>query len=153
MRKGQVWFIDFMTGILIFVIVIFVYYEYAYNIDEDPSEITTELLMDAKSIGSSLVGPGSPQDWNSSNVEVIGLTDGDQRILEDKLTQLANLSYNNAKTKLRTNYNFYLILHHLNGTEITNFGQQPIDEENLVSLTRILIYQSEIVNLIVQVWT
>ncbi len=156
-KKAQVWFIDFMIGILIFVIVIFIYYGYAHNINQNPGEITSDLILDAKAISSSLITQGSPPNWNQSNVEIIGLTNGKQRIVQEKLDLLANITYSEARNKLRTPYNFYLQLKHLNGTVIPinsqpGFGQTPSDTENLASLTRVVVYNSKLTNLVIQVW-
>ena len=156
-KKGQVWYTDFMLGILIFVVVIFIYYEYAHSVTQDPGSIISELVMDAKTISSSLVTKGSPENWNKTNVEIIGLTDGEQRLVQEKLDMFANMTYGYAKTKLRTPYDFYFYIEDLNGTKISVGGKEGVgknitDSDNIVSMTRVAIYDSRLINMVVQIW-
>ena len=156
-KKGQVWYTDFMLGILIFVIVIFIYYAYAHSIAQNPGAITSDLVMEAKSISSSLVTRGAPADWNQTNVEIMGLTDGKQRIVQEKLDMFADMTYSQAKTKLRTPYDFYIYLEDVNGTRIQVEGKEGIgleanNSDNLVSITRVVIYDSKLTSMVVHIW-
>jgi hypothetical protein len=156
-KKAQIWYTDFMLGILVFVVVIFVYYEYAYSIDQNPADITSDIMMDAKSISSSLITQGSPADWNQSTVKIIGLTDGEQRIVQEKLDMFANMTYAQTRTKLRTPYEFYIQFEELNGSIIQINGKDGIglaanDTDNAVSISRIVVYDSKLTNMVVQVW-
>ena len=157
MKQGQIWYTDFMLGILIFVIVILIYYNFAHTYSQDASDALSDLIMDAKSISSSLIQQGSPNDWNQSNVRVIGLTDGNQRLVQEKLDMFANMSYSQARTKLRTPYEFYVYLEAINGSRIVVDGKQGIgsysnETDNLVSLTRVVIYDSKLTSMVVYVW-
>ena len=156
-NKAQVWYTDFMIGILIFVIVIFIYYEYANNLNQDPGDITSDLLMEAKAISSSLITQGNPVNWSQNNVNIIGLTDGSQRLIQEKLDMFANMTYGETKTKLRTPYDYYVYLEDIDGSIIQINGEQGIglnatDFDNLVSITRVVIYNSRLVSMVVQVW-
>lgn len=156
-KKAQVWYTDFMIGILIFVIVIFIYYEYANNLNQDPGDITSDLLMEAKAISSSLITQGNPVNWSQNNVNIIGLTDGSQRLIQEKLDMFANMTYGETKTKLRTPYDYYVYLEDIDGSIIQINGEQGIglnatDFDNLVSITRVVIYNSRLVSMVVQVW-
>ena len=156
-KKAQVWYTDFMIGVLIFVIVILIYYEYAHSLTQDPSDITSDLIMESKAISSSLVAPGIPSNWNQSNVQIIGLTDGNHRLNQSKLDMFANMSYSSSKTKLRTPYEYYFYLEDVDGSIIqiggeTGIGLNATDSENLVSITRVVIYNSRLINMVVHVW-
>ena len=156
-KRAQVWFSDFMIGMLIFTIVIVIYYEYAYTVDQSTSKITSEFLMDAKSISSSLVTQGSPPDWNEASVEMIGITDGNQRVVQSKLDEFADMNYTFIRSKLRTAYELYVFFEDLEGQRILIDGNEgiglvPTNSDNLVALTRIVIYNSELVKMVVQVW-
>ncbi len=156
-KKAQIWYTDFMVGVLIFVIVIVLYYEYANNLNQDPDKLTSDLIMDAKSITSSLITEGYPTNWNQSNVQMIGLTDGNQRLVQEKIDVLAGMDYGEMKTKLRTSYEYYLFLEDFNGTRILLGGEEGVglnstDSKNLVSLTRVVIYDSRLIRMVVQVW-
>jgi hypothetical protein len=157
LKKAQVWYTDFMIGILIFVIVIFIYYGYAHSINQDPGKSISELLMDSKAITSSLVTRGSPNDWNETNVEIIGLTDGNQRIVQEKLDMFAGMNYSYMRTKLRTPYDFYFYLEDVNGSRIDLngslfIGENSSDYDNMVSMRRIVIYESRLAGMVVNVW-
>jgi hypothetical protein len=146
-----------MIGILIFVIVVFIYYEYAHSLSQDSGEITSDLVMDAKAISGALVTKGSPNHWNESNVTVIGLTDGRQRLMQEKLDVFADMDYQKTKTKLRTSYDFYVYFEYLNGTKIVvdggeDIGINPNGADNIVTLTRLLLYDSKLISMVVQVW-
>ena len=157
MKKAQVWYIDFMIGILIFVIVIFIYYEYANNFNQNPGDITSDFVMEAKAISSSLITQGSPVNWNQSNVIIIGLTDGNQRLIQEKLDMFADMGYGSTKTKFRTPYDYYFYLEDVDGSIIQINGEDGIglnatDPKNLISITRIVIYNSKLISMVVQVW-
>ena len=157
MKKAQVWYTDFMVGILIFVIVIFIYYEYANNFSQNPNSITSDLIMEAKAISTSLITQGAPIDWNQSNVNIIGLTDGNQRLIQEKLDMFANMSYYETRTKLRTPYDYYFYLEDVDGSIIqingeNGIGLEAADHENLISVTRVVIYNSKLISMVVQVW-
>ena len=143
---------------MIFVIVIMIYYAYAHNVEQDASSTTSDLLMEAKRITSAFVKQGSPADWNQTNVNVIGLTDGEQRLVEEKLDMLANMTYEQIKSNLRTQYNFYFYLEDVDGSIIpinggkTSIGLNGSSSDNLVSLARVVIYDSRLVGMVVHVW-
>ncbi|MBR9692206.1 hypothetical protein GOV06_05475 [Candidatus Woesearchaeota archaeon] len=156
-RKAQIWYTDFMVGFLIFVIVIFIYYRYAYNIDQDPGDVVYDLMMEAKSISGSLVTAGAPSDWNQSNVVLIGLTDGNQQLMQEKLDMFANMTYLQTKAKLRTPYEYYFYLEDVNGSVIPIGGKEGIglnssNSDNLVSIVRIVVYDSKLTSMVIHVW-
>ena len=157
-RNGQIWYTDFMVGFLIFVIVIFIYYGYAYSINQNPSDITSDMIMEAKAISNSLVTRGAPSDWNQSNVEIIGLTDGNQRFVQEKLDMFANMTYSQTKTKLRTPYEYYFYLEDANGSRILIDGKEGLglaatnNTDNLMSIIRVVVYNSRLTSMVVHVW-
>lgn len=118
MGKAQVWYTDFMVGVIIFVVVITLYFVYAHGLEQDPNTITTELLMDAKSISNNLVSAGSPVGWNQSDVQVIGLTDNSQRLVDDKVDMFFNISYIDARKSLRTSFDFFVSFEDLDGNPL-----------------------------------
>ena len=156
-KKAQVWYTDFMVGILIFFIVIMIYYQYAHNLEQDPVQTTSDLLMDAKSISSSLITQGSPADWDQTNVEIIGLTDGNQRLVQEKLDMFFNMTYIDMRGKLRTPYNYYIYFQDLDENLIQINGKNGIgldsnNTDNVVSLERIVLYNSKLTSMVVKVW-
>ena len=156
-KKAQIWYTDLMVGISIFVIVILIYYTYAYSLNQEPNDIASDLLMEAKAISSSLLTAGTPSNWNQSNVTIIGLTDGNQRLMQDKLNMFADMNYNESKRKFRTPYDFYFYLEDVNGSRIPIHGKEGIglnasNAKNIVSITRIAIYNSSLATMVVNIW-
>ena len=84
-RKSQVWYTDFMIGLLIFVIALVMYYKFVVNLSEQDQSILNELISDSKMISSSLISGGFPENWNNGTVERIGITDNDYRIMQDNM--------------------------------------------------------------------
>ncbi len=156
-RRSQIWYTDFIIGLMIFVIVVMIYYGYAYGVNSSPGEKTDDLIMEAKSISSSLISRGSPSDWNQSNIEVIGITDGNQRIVQEKLDAFADMSYEDTREIFRTPYDYYFYLRDVNGSMVDINGAEGIglkgnNSDHLVSITRIVIYDSRLVNMVVHIW-
>ena len=57
-RKAQMWFTDFIIGILLFSLVLISYYTYTTNISKQDSSATDNLISNAKSVSSSLTSGG-----------------------------------------------------------------------------------------------
>lgn len=148
---------DFMIALLIFVIVIFIYYDFTFNLDEGEEDIIDDFILEGKLISSALVGSGYPNDWNKSNVEIIGLTNGNQRLDENKIQMFSNMSYVEMKQIFRTTQEFYVYFSYQNGTRINfynknGFGKEPNEQLDILSTTRIVIYNSTLIDMVVQVW-
>ena len=65
------------------------------------------LISNARSISSTLVLSGYPDDWNSSNVLMIGIADG-QRLNFTKAKRLKQLNYSSTKRSFATFYDYYI---------------------------------------------
>ena len=157
-KKAQIWYIDFMIGLMIFFIAVFIYYQYAYSFNQDPNDVLSDLVMETKTISSSLITQGSPNDWNQTNVQIIGLTDGNHRFVQNKLEIFENFSYNDSKEILRTHYDYYIQLKELNGSTILINGEEGIgliqsnSSDHQIAITRIGVYNSRLISMVVQVW-
>ena len=156
-KKSQIWYTDFIVGIFIFFIVILVYYGYAHSFNQNPSSTASDLLMDAKTISQSLVAQGFPSGWNQSDVQIIGLTDGNYRLNSTKLGIFADMEYSLLKARLRTSYEFYFYLEEVNGSRILINGKEGVglpgeNSKNLVSIIRVVIFNSRLINMVVNVW-
>jgi hypothetical protein len=115
------------------------------------------MVLDSKTISNSLMSPGYPADWNTSNVQKIGLTDGNYRINQTKLENFGNIELTRARSIFDTRFNYYIQLRNQNGTTIPINGNLGIgtpanNTAKLVQITRVVIYNSSMIKLVIQLW-
>lgn len=163
-KKSQVLYQDFIVAIVIFTVAILFYYKYAPTFQADEGAID-ELLVNANIISNSLISAGYPLNW-TNDVERIGITDGKNRINETKLLQFANMSYKDAKFLFGSLYDYLVFFEDKNSSllvinNITGIGKENINSTNifdvekpkkLVKTRRLVIYDSDIYNMVVYVW-
>ncbi|MFC1753263.1 hypothetical protein ACFL96_07705 [Thermoproteota archaeon] len=151
-RKAQVWYTDFFIGLLIFIVAMTGYLAYTYSDSVEEKGELSELIIDAKVIASSLISEGYPSDWNESNVTRIGLTDGDYRLMEEKLDAFNDLSYDDRADLLGTTKDYYFYIQYQNGTEFNHLGMNGSSAVKLVQMTRIVVYNDTFVKMVFYLW-
>lgn len=103
-RKGQMLSPDFVLGLVIFSIVLiigFTLWDVSYRRSVWFYDI--ELMQDKALYASSklLNTPGVPQDWDTTNVVMVGLKDNESLALDaDKILNFRRLGYNNSRELL-----------------------------------------------------
>ena len=107
-NKAQMWFMDFVIAILIFSLVLISYYTYTTNISKKDTVVMDDLVSDSKTVASSLISPGFPDNWNANTVARIGFTDNNNRIDNAKFSEFNEINYNKSKKLLGTIYNYFL---------------------------------------------
>ncbi len=157
LKKAQIWYTDFIIGVIIFATALVIYFEYTNAIDVTGNNILDELITDAKSISSCLLSEGSPSNWTTESVQRIGLTNGDYRINQTKLESFAEINYNSSRQILGTTYDYYFYLEEKDGTQIEISGEEGIgypnsDADQLIQMTRFVVYNSSITKMVVEVW-
>ena len=151
-KKAQVWYVDFMVGLLILITTLLIYYQYQGNLSGEFDAEWQEMILDSKTITSSLITAGYPINWTNETVSVLGLTDGNYRINSTKIDQFSNLSYKRAKELFRTRFNFLLFIEDGNGTVHYETGLNATNHSFLVQSTRFVIYNSSINRMVLQLW-
>jgi len=163
-KKSQAWHLDFIVGASIFTLVAITFFHFMSSQIEDRGSQYENILIDAKSVSSSLLLKGYPDDWDPDTVQRIGLSDGDNRINNIKVFHFYNLTqndYERAKSLLGTRYEFIIfflnssdeipvIESYLGNVTITgktgvtpsNVGNE--DPANLVKLSRLVIRDKDI---------
>jgi hypothetical protein len=178
-KKGQVWVTDYTLSMLLFVAaaliaVKIIINSFTVNIAFD------EMKSDASKISEMLLSEGFPEDWTNGSVIRPGLLDSDSRLSFTKVSNAMNLSlipYNDMKLKLQTRYDFLVIFRRANG-DIIEFNTNntdctigspadlidrnsddclspdfsDLDYDNLVKITRLAVYGSNITKMEVYVW-
>ena len=106
--KAQMWFMDFVIGIVIFSLMLVSYYVYTTNISKEDTAALDDLTSDSKTVASSLTSPGFPDNWDSNTATRIGFTDNHNRIDNAKFSEFAEINYNKSKKLLGTVYDYFL---------------------------------------------
>ncbi|MBW2999983.1 hypothetical protein KY339_04885 [Candidatus Woesearchaeota archaeon] len=151
-KRSQVWYTDFIIGILIFSIAVTTFFYYATGAGEDDGSNLNDLIIDAKVIAENLVSEGYPTDWTPATVERIGLTNGNQRIDQSKLDDFTNMTYSERKSALGTPKNYYFYLEYPNSTKFNILGQEGNSSNRLVQITRLAVYESQPVRMVFYLW-
>ena len=112
----------------------------------------SELIGQARFVSEELMSRGYPHDWNSSTVERIGLTDGKNNFVEEKILTFQGMSSQERKQHLGINKNFYMILEYVNGTTIYEIGDAGETADAMVQIVRVGVYNNQFVKLKVRLW-
>ena len=153
-KAGQVWGFDLMMAVGLFLVGIIIFYIYSLNLTTDAQETLSQMDYTGNSISDSLLSPGYPEDWTSSDVIRIGLTT-DNKLDQDKLEKFYALDYQKTKQIFKTEYNYYLNLSiplKISGVAISGIGQISTNTKNLVKISRVSIYNNEPVTLYLYIW-
>ncbi|MBI4144804.1 hypothetical protein HY493_01200 [Candidatus Woesearchaeota archaeon] len=171
--KGQVWYLDFIIGGLIFMAALVVFFLEADTLETSDTNGATSLLGNAVSISSELLTPGTPQNWTAATVERIGVTNS-YRLDLAKLSEFKSVDYQTARSLFRTTKEFFMFIER-QGCLVDIDGAYGIghpavtvpgggcvtrsaidlsdaDVENLVVLTRLVIYDGTPARLNLYVW-
>lgn len=136
-----------------------------------------EMKSDASKISEILLSEGFPEGWMNDSVIRPGLLDNESRLSITKVNNAMNLSiitYSSMKAKLQTKYDFMAIFRRADGDmiEFNNYcviGSPDvdinmnwsdclspdflsIDYDDLVKITRLAVYDSNITKMEVYVW-
>ena len=78
MKKGQIWGMDIMIAVSIFLVALIVFLIYSLNQTTEAVEIIKDLEYNGKIISESLLSEGYPESWDNTNVVRIGLITNNQ---------------------------------------------------------------------------
>ena len=148
-----------MIAVVIFMGGLIFFYYYSSNTLFTQNQQLDDLSFNAKLVSSYLVSTGYPVTWNSTNVNSIGLTDGNLKLSPTKVGGFANLTYLQSRQLLSTKYDFLVNFKDQNNNpvlvnNVSSIGRNySLDNpENLLSLNRFVFYNSTIIRLEVIVW-
>ena len=123
--KAEVFSSDFIIGLFLFLIAIVMFEMFYTNLSAEIGDykIRSDLHSKANSISETLVtSPGFPEDWNSSNVEIIGLFDSGLVNLT-KFDRMKELEYYAMKNKLGLGgYNLYVHITNSTGSALNDYA-------------------------------
>lgn len=156
-KHAQAWGIDLMIASVIFTVAIVFFYFYTLNQPGEAQETIDALYYDGKIIADSILSEGYPKDWNLTNVVTTGILTNN-KINETKLERFYNLSnstYAKTKTLFNTKYNYYFFLNEnmiIDGTTIQGIGKEPLNDKNLIKITRFTVYKDKPMTAYLYVW-
>jgi hypothetical protein len=157
-RKGQVFLLDVIVGILFFTTALIFYFKYSQNINSQNQQYEL-MMLDAKYISNTLMSEGYPQNWeelpteNLSNGFSPGITNKKYFLNKtklDSLVGLANTNYSFIKKSFETPYDFYIALEAKDSN--TTFGKDYSAAKALMKTTRFLFYNGSIIKMHVYVF-
>lgn len=164
--KSQIWSIDLLVAIAIFLGSLVLFYKYSINnLDMDKKD-AGNLLLDGKLISGYLVSAGQPEDWQDhpGDVTLIGLTNGNMDINPEKVhqfCQLAKLNYPASRKLLSTTHDYHLFFEDKNNNtvRIKGVGEDWIGKDyvnenprDMIKVVRFVNYNSTIIRLVLFVW-
>jgi len=152
--KAQTLSYDFFvacTIFLMFMVIIFSLYSYANSHINDIWKID-EITKLSSQISEVWMREGTPENWNISNVIVMGLT-SDYRLNQTKINYLNEMGYQPVKEKIGVGvYDFYLRIYDSANKTMFSFGRYPSEPDYVSRNKRIGIFNSTIVFIDTLVW-
>ncbi len=167
-NKSQLWGIDLMIAVTLFVFGIMIFYIYNLNAPSDVRENFEYMYYDGDLIMNSILSEGYPTDWNTHTEDLVKigiLTDG--KINNTKLQAFNDLvdtepKYKISKTNFSTKYDYYFYLDSTmesigaghDGIGKPGVARDPITitSRNLIKITRFTIYENKPMTAYLYVW-
>ena len=152
MKKGQVWSLDMITSIVIFLLVLIpLFFIWTYmNMQSQQQIFFDDVENLALSVSDALIRTkGLPEYWDEADVNVIGLASEENVLNATKVSyflSMASSDYNRTRTLLTGGYDFFFNLTDLNGTSYGIAGSKPADKM-LIPVERYCLYNERITKL------
>jgi len=164
--KSQVWSIDVIVAVIIFITALVLFYKYSINLVDVEGKDSGNLLLDGKLISSYLVSAGNPNDWedHSEDTNLIGLTNGNMDINPQKVQEfsdLVTLDYPQSRKLLSTTHDYYVFFEDKNnntirikgvGVDGIGKGYTTENQEDIIKITRLVYYNSTIIRMVLYIW-
>lgn len=146
MRKtGQISLYDVMAALFVFILV-FVTMRGIWIgnvISAEDTQGNSEIrLKAAQAVNSIIKIRGFPKDWDSENVQLIGLAKRANVLSEEKLAEFAAMEYGQARDLLLLgNYDFNLSIEAFDQANNLSIGMPLDGNSTIVSLNRTVKYK------------
>lgn len=166
------WIPEFAIALVIFLVCVSLFYNAYPNIKRQSEEPFLEVHTEAKVLSEMFVSRGLPENWTESNVKRPGLTNGQHKVIKEKVLNMHNLSKNNytllkALTGVESEFAFYFLKpdnkvvsfngHKFFGSPDVNLTGNKINfseekTKNVAQVKRSLTYNKRPVRLLVTTW-
>ncbi len=165
-KKSQVWTLDMITGVVLFLTVMVMYFLFSSNFLQSQDATFTDIYRSLEIVSGSLMTEGVPSNWTAGDIREIGITNGNYRLHVSKLSSLANMNYSTSKLLLKTQYDYLLFFENKSDDVMMlagqpYFGKPGVTKDNIEQLEqpdtlllakRLLIHNSEIITMVVYLW-
>lgn len=142
LTKAQAFTMDFFIALVIFAFII------SFFIIFQPKTSGFDFLQkEADSLSETLLSEGIPRNWTIENVIVPGIAKNN-RIDNNKLNLIMSINYNELKNLLSLKNDFYVEFESSN----YSFGRKPVNAKNLASISRVVILESNLTIMRVEVY-
>jgi hypothetical protein len=153
---------------VIFILALIVFSRAMLDSENVNQRKTKELIGEAEQIGNLLMTAGQPTDWNTTNVQKIGLRDNNE-INMAKAESFKALTYSQTKSIFGITSDYFIGMKRQSGQNIeidgsygighdgvnatsTSISFDNVDNENLVQLTRITRLGQNIIKMEIYTW-
>lgn len=159
-NKGQVLSIDFSIAIFLFVVVIsslIVNRNLMLNKIDRQEGVIDKMKLEAV-FDSLLLQPGEPENWNTSDVKVLGLVDEPNELNGTKLLYFLKIPYDRSQNLLGIGDMFYFEVTKkgevvaYNGTKLTKGSKTWNEEDEVVVSERTGFLNESLVKLKMVKW-
>ncbi len=132
-KRGQVWTMDLAIALVLFVGVIFLFYNYSISFArEDP--LVEDMIKEGGYVSNSLLSTGYPQDWPAlglnDTISFGFFDDGMLNITKVNTlrdwVEISQSNYSLSKVKFHTKYNYYIEFY--GGSLGLPEGEEPLAE-------------------------
>ena len=163
-KKAQIWGIDLIVGIFIFLMGLIILFFYAVNLKGNTGDIE-DISLVGDTISENLLSEGTPINWTEENVIFPGLI-SQNKVNETKLQMFYNLNQDYPKFKgiLETKYDFYIYFSEpmsLEAGQVDGIGKPNVNRDNIIEhenpknifkVTRVIAYNNKPVTLNIYLW-
>jgi len=155
-RKSQLWYLDYITAITMFTVILIIAFRYITNDYLMEGKNTDQIFSEAGKFSESLLTPGIPLNWSPENVVYVGICN-DNVINSTKLDMLKNMTrdnYQHTRYILGQTSDFLIYFENQTGDIINLTNQAYIGKpgvtlsdvvasnpKNLITVTRYLVYK------------
>jgi hypothetical protein len=165
-KSGQVWTLDFIIGLILFVLILIISLKILFNMYSSSDDLIA--YRDAVHLSDNLLSVGYPSNWtyNLTTVVLPGISENN-RINITKLEKFNEVDYYRAKTLMHVTSDYIFFIR--NSTVIINTGHciygynvatdaecnpllSTLHYNNLARIDRVIIYNSTIMLMTVYTW-
>jgi len=156
-KRGQVESYDIVVALVLFMFIFVtlrgIWIGNLNSLESEQRNVEMRLKAD-QAVNSIIRIRGFPENWDSENVELIGLAEKKNVLKEESLQEFAAIEYGTAKELLKLGgYDFNFTLHAKDTSNNFAAGMPVDNNSSIVSLKRIVKYKGAEASVVFKVFT